>query len=1693
MTSPTITLLHRAGISLAALLAVATAAPTALFDGKSLKGWETKHPERWRVENGAIASGDQKEKIPSNFFLFTEKSYADFEFRCKFRLTGDPKTGLINSGIQFRSEHLPNGHARGYQADIGDVEWWGCIYDEHRRNKVIAKSDINKVGPIVKRNDWNEYVIRCEGARSRLWINGLLTVDFVEADPKIARSGKIAVQVHSGGAAMVEFKDLTIEEFKRKESPLTPAEQQGSFSVPEGYTVELVASEETGLPKPITVSFDDAGRMWAITATDYPVDANETPDEAMALWKNGGKDRVVIFDDPLKAGPHTPRMFADGLAMPMGILPWKDGAIVGQGPEIIFLGDQDGDGKADSRKTLIKGFGVQDSHLMPHQFTMMPGGWIGMAQGAFNRSKVVAGSNAPVSFDYCKMGRFRPDGSEFEVISYGLNNIWGLSLGREGEMFIQEANDMNYSVVPFQVGSSFPGIGNQKFKPYAPLAPPVANFKMGGTGLSGLALSEDPTGTFPDPWHEVMFVANPITHTINAVKVGTDAKGRYTMQRLPDFLSSTDEWFRPIAIQFGPDGCLYIVDWYNKIISHNEVPRKHPDRDRERGRLWRVRHKSQTQREVPNIAALPTEQLISHLKSDSTWAMRAAWRQIVFRQARDLTPQLNALAADDQERADARIHALWALRSLGMADATLIATLASSPNRNIRREAAAISANAAHAEDPDAQVRAQAIRTLARGSKPESIPALIAFAKPAHEAKASAGEAPWGGRLGKPTPLGSPYDRTFERYLVRQSLEQMPNAVAAFLDSPAAVSLPAENRLFASLSLPAELSTPLFIKAWADIQRPPSDEELLLLLKGASDQRLAPIVASLFADPAKAPALMGATLRLQDRIDAKLIQQLITPALQKLAEDGGNESLVVEVSSAFRLPALQDALASIASNGALPVALRAEAVNALARIGAGANPTVLSIVSNKEAPPALRIAAMTALGTSGNAAASAKVLQAAAKLSPSEREDLLDRLAGSATGVDLILHGLDQDTFKGDDLTIPTLDRMRALRPNDKDMQALWTKLADRFPRALKLQGKSDDYGATTITLDGPFTVETWIRLDPGVDNADGILGRPGGADFNFYGGVFRIYGGPKLGDFVTATRPMTPGAWTHLAVTRNKDGKFSIYRNGELDTKGTKRSTAVFSELQIGRTTPPNAGTAGELMEFRVWNTDRNATEIRANFNRRLEGGPRPAGLEHYFPLGGDPTALHGNATITAVAEGPELLDPEEARQEEAKLVKFRAIATAAGADPKRGKPLFTGLCLSCHTLDGKGGAAAPPLDGSGHRDLDSLLRAVLTPNAAVEPGYRAYRVETHDGQLAEGFLVKHDKNGAVIRLMGGAELRFPQAEIRRARYLNRSFMIPGLFDALAPQQVADIIAYIGTLKEDSAKPVETFGKQSSTKNIRHSFLLTGPQTALVGEDDRLLWSVPEASRDGSVLPNGNLLIAHAKYAREYKRDGSIAWEYKLSKANHELERATRFADGTTMIVELGKNPQILEVDPKGKILVRVALLPETDNAHMQTRMVRKLPNGNYLAPHLLAFAVKEYNPAGKVVRTIRTDLPELGGRDKRNWPFTAIPLENGHLLVNLTNGNKTVEFDAAGKVVWRADNTTNPGLFADPCGGQRLPNGNTIICSYGQGDPSKPRIFELTPDKKVVWEFRHPKAKAHEVHILTTNGQALPAAALR
>jgi len=180
----------------------------SLFDGKTFNGWEG-NLKAFRIADGAIVGGTLKRRIPRNEFLCTKKRYGDFELRLKCRLLGKG----ANAGIQIRTERIPNHHeVRGYQADMGGRNdyYWGALYDESRRNKILAKPDKKTLAKALKRGDWNEYVIRCAGPKIQLFLNGVKTVDYTEPDAKIARTGIIGLQIHGGPPSEAWYKDITI-------------------------------------------------------------------------------------------------------------------------------------------------------------------------------------------------------------------------------------------------------------------------------------------------------------------------------------------------------------------------------------------------------------------------------------------------------------------------------------------------------------------------------------------------------------------------------------------------------------------------------------------------------------------------------------------------------------------------------------------------------------------------------------------------------------------------------------------------------------------------------------------------------------------------------------------------------------------------------------------------------------------------------------------------------------------------------------------------------------------------------------------------------------------------------------------------------------------------------------------------------------------------------------------------------------------------------------------------------------------------------------------------------------------------------------------------------------------------------------------------------------------------------------------
>ena len=290
-----------------------------------------------------------------------------------------------------------------------------------------------------------------------------------------------------------------------------------------------------------------------------------------------------------------------------------------------------------------------------------------------------------------------------------------------------------------------------------------------------------------------------------------------------------------------------------------------------------------------------------------------------------------------------------------------------------------------------------------------------------------------------------------------------------------------------------------------------------------------------------------------------------------------------------------------------------------------------------------------------------------------------------------------------------------------------------------------------------------------------------------------------------------------------------------------------------------------------------------------------------------------------------------------------------------------------------------------------------------------------------------------------------------------------------------------------------------AAEESVRHSFLGVGKanKAVIVGEDGSVEWQSDFPASDGWVLPSGNVLLA--LYKTEGFPNGGVVEIDRKSKEvvfkyvgqQKETSTVVPLPNDRFLVAELGPEPRAVLIDRSGKVINTTPFDCQKENVHMQTRMLRVLPNGNYVAPHLFDFAVKEYEPVtGKVVRVIATDDR---GREKRDWPFTAIRLENGNTLIGCTNGNRVIEVDADNKIVWSvSDEDLGEKLFNDACGAQRLPNGNTVIASYyTKGDQVK--LFEVTPDKKVVWRYSGMQAGFHHFQILTTNGKPIGNTSMR
>ncbi len=849
----------------------------------------------------------------------------------------------------------------------------------------------------------------------------------------------------------------------------SPEEQRRGFTVPEGFEVELVAAEADGLGKFINVDWDARMRMWSMTALEYPVDGNENPTESAALFARGGRDRVVVFDTPYVApapgrAAATPRVFADDLVMPLGVLPWRDGALVQHGADIRWYRDTDSDGRADQHAVVLTGFGTQDSHLFPHQFYRQPGGWIMVAQGLFNYSTVRRPDGQPFAdgstehrFNQCKLGRFLPDGSAWEALTIGPNNIWGLQTTRDGETFIQEANDIGYPVIPFQPGIWIPTMAKDRFRPYQPLMPPpLEKPVMGGTGLSGLAIAEDRGSPFQHVAGAgaslVFYIANPITGTIQIIRADAISGGRYRYAKQADFLTSQDRWFRPIATHFGPDGALYIVDWYNRIISHNEVPREHPDRDRTRGRIWRVRHRDQPRETPPDLTRLDDRAVLALVGGANARVSRLAWLELTDRRAVGLLPELRNIVQDRNAALDRRLGALWAAEGMERPSRDLVARLADDPAAALRREAArlvAVDPSLGDAEvaavlgrlveDPDGTVRAAVGDSLrrVRQAGPATFAVALRLAKP----KRTEGEV-W-----------DRYERDFERYLARWALEGQPAVTRALVEGPGSERFPLENRLVGLLALGDRAAAERLATWLRKAGRSPNEDEVRLLLAFAAEPAPRAALVAALADPAGRRGVVEGLARSRSELDPTLFAGVLHAPVDALlaSTDAADHLVGADAAAAFGLagtvPALVRIVEAQLAPGSPPILTATLAPLRALRTLRAAPPELLARIIDAPDQRDARREAVAALAEHPDAAAARLLVSRLPAFAPGERGRALEALSATPRGAEALVEALDRGFLTETEFGLGTVERMRTALPGNATVERQWTRVGgDTLP-----------------------------------------------------------------------------------------------------------------------------------------------------------------------------------------------------------------------------------------------------------------------------------------------------------------------------------------------------------------------------------------------------------------------------------------------------------------------------------------------------------------------------------------------------------------------------------------------------------------------------------------------------------------------
>jgi putative heme-binding domain-containing protein len=1153
-------------------------------------------------------------------------------------------------------------------------------------------------------------------------------------------------------------------ELVRSTEPLTPEQERAAFHLPPGFEIQLVASEPD-LRKPMNMQWDALGRLWITESREYPFPVKDG---------SPGRDTVRIFSD---FGPdgraRKVEIFADGLNIPTGLYPFRsknaDGKLtwkcaVWSIPNIWLLEDTDGDGKADKREVLYGPLGWErDTHGNLSSFRRGADGWLYGTHGFNNESTLRGRDGSELKIQSGNTYRIRLDGSRVEGNTWGQVNPFGLCWDNRGNLFSADCHSS--PIYQLLRGAYYPSFG----KPHDGLgfAPTTITHSHGSTAICAPIYICDPA--WPAELQDHMFVCNVQTSRINHDAItwhGSSSKGK----EMPDFLSTDDPWFRPVDLSWGPDGALYVADFYNRIIGHYEVPLTHPGRDRERGRLWRIVWRGEKGEGKLLNPALPQDLdgLVKELGSTNPTRRSLALSDITDRFGdRAETKLWNILGSiDDPQR---HIGASWAcFRINGSKDLDLTVDT-HHPDAVIRT----------HTLRVIREIIEQSLRDLGNGRKPTLAVTLDEYAQAARESLRDSDAIVR--RVAT------------ETLAVRPAVENVAPLLALLRTTP-----PDDDHLIHAtrIALRNQLRDPAVLGGLSLDKQSTEERTLVLdLLLAASGEASAEFRMKFFANHEDlSGALFAAHLpTLARNISTEKLESLFALAQRKLG------------TSPEELASGLDALLSaLDQRGIAPgKTLHSWGPQVVTALLTATEPAAVWTNSPVDgAPPSENPWAVEQRKCAdGKSAAFMSSFPHGEKLTGTLRSPAFTvpaKLSFFLCGYD---GQSDSPAMKTSfvrlrDAQSNTVLREAAPPRNDTARQITWD-LAD-------CAGKR---GVIEITDGNTGTAYAWLavaRFEPELPELK--LAEPPSASRRMPTAV-NLIRTLKLTGFDEALSKVAftsaAGADTRAAAARallGSNAEKTIPKIAAVVTDSSA-SASLREKLAaaLAETNSPAAiVTISTAMRDAPHRLQQSFATVLAGSRNGAEAlltackdGKAPALLLRNKSIGDRLKAVKIPGLDERIAALTANLPPSNAELD--KLIAARSKAfDPAKASASRGADVFARNCAVCHAIEGKGGVLGPQLDGIGGRGAERLLEDILDSNRNVDRAFRMNVITLKNGTVVAGLPRREEGAQLVLADAAAQETRIAIADITARKETETSLMPPAFGELIPPAELNDLLAFL-------------------------------------------------------------------------------------------------------------------------------------------------------------------------------------------------------------------------------------------------------------------------------------------------------------